>query len=83
VSSVAPSGSTVELDGEAVSGWQAVAVVDGVEYVHAHHAIEPGAHVLASDEPAALIVYGYDDYVSYAYAGGMAIKRISDVPPAP
>lgn len=80
---VAPSGSAVELDGEAVSGWQAVAVVDGVEYVHAHHAIEPGAHVLASDEPAALIVYGYDDYVSYAYAGGMAIKRISDVPPAP
>lgn len=80
---VVPEGSRVEIDGEALSGGTTVGVVDGMKYVHVHHEIEPGAHVLTSDEPAALIVYGYDDYVSYAYTGGTAIRRISDVPPAP
>jgi hypothetical protein len=83
VNIVVPSGSQVELDGEPVGPWTTLATVDGVQYVHARRAIEPGAHVLVADEPAALTVFGYDSYVSYAYAGGSAIRRISDVPPAP
>ncbi len=83
VSIVVPSGSQVELDGEPVEGWTRAAVLDGVEHVYAHRRIEPGAHVLSSDEPASLTVFGYDRYVSYAYAGGSAVRRVSNVPPAP
>jgi hypothetical protein len=83
VNVVVPSGSTVEIDGEEVGPWTTIAAVDGEEHVYARHAIDPGAHVLIADAPAALTVFGYDAYVSYAYAGGSAVRQVSDVPPAP
>lgn len=33
--------------------------------------IEAGVHQLRADEPFGLIVYAYDDYVSYAFPGGL------------
>jgi hypothetical protein len=33
----------------------------------------PGSHTLSTDQPAGLIVYGWDWYVSYAYPGGMKL----------
>ena len=34
-------------------------------------ALEPGVHQLESDRSFGLIVYAYDDYVSYAFPGGL------------
>lgn len=45
--------------------------------------VHPGAHVLIADQPAGIDVYGYDDFVSYAYAGGSAVEQISEAPPIP
>jgi len=35
-----------------------------------------GAHHLQADEPFGVVVYGFDSYVSYAYAGGTDLKEI-------
>ncbi|MBA2660859.1 MAG: IgGFc-binding protein [Bradymonadaceae bacterium] len=34
-------------------------------------ALEPGVHAMESSEPFGIIVYSYDDYVSYAFTGGL------------
>ncbi len=80
---VAEQGATVELDGQALDGWTPLPAVDGVTYAYARRTLEPGAHVLISDRPAGLTVFGYDEFVSYGYSGGSAIDRISTAPPAP
>ena len=36
-----------------------------------------GYHILESDMRAELVVYGFDKHVSYAYAGGMDVRRIN------
>ncbi|MBK8170067.1 MAG: IgGFc-binding protein [Sandaracinaceae bacterium] len=38
---------------------------------------QDGVHTLLSDQPIGVIVYGFDNYVSYAYAGGMNLQRIN------
>jgi hypothetical protein len=35
-----------------------------------------GAHHVQSDEPVGVVVYGFDSFVSYAYAGGTDLKEI-------
>ncbi len=83
VNVVAPQGAVVKIDGVEIESWTSMATIDGVEYVFGRAAIEPGAHAMTSDEPASLTVIGYDDYVSYAYTGGTAIRRVSNTPPVP
>ena len=48
---------TIELDGQA---WESFSV-----------ALEPGVHQLESEQAFGLLVYAYDDYVSYAFPGGL------------
>ena len=38
---------------------------------------EWGAHTITSSEPSGVIVYGYDQYVSYAYTGGLDLEEIN------
>jgi hypothetical protein len=35
-----------------------------------------GVHSLRSDEPAGLMVYGFDAFVSYGYPGGSNLEEI-------
>jgi len=35
-----------------------------------------GVHHVQADEPVGVVVYGFDSYVSYAYAGGTDLKEI-------
>jgi hypothetical protein len=83
VTVVAPSGANVAIDGQAISQWRQLADFQGSGWGFAHIDIEPGAHVLIADQPASIDVYGYDSYVSYAYAGGSAVEIISEAPPIP
>lgn len=41
---------------------------------HVHQA--DGVHSISSDEPVGLLVYGFDVFVSYAYAGGTDVRRL-------
>jgi hypothetical protein len=41
-------------------------------------------HVVTADKPVGVVVYGYSPYASYAYAGGLDLRRgalVSALPP--
>ena len=67
---------TVTIDGESIeeSAWQAIT---GTEFVGAQVQINLGSHTASSIEPFGLYVYGFEQYISYGYLGGMAFA--SDV----
>jgi hypothetical protein len=46
-------------------------------FVRAHIPLEPGPHTMSSDVPFGIVVYGYDDYVSYAYTGGLNLSKLN------
>ncbi|QDG52940.1 hypothetical protein FIV42_19990 [Persicimonas caeni] len=43
----------------------------------AHIPVEPGPHRIEAQVPFGIVVYGYDDYVSYAYTGGLNFKKLT------
>jgi hypothetical protein len=71
----------------AVTGWMALgssgtyqyARVDLVTDGAAVGSCNNGRHEIHSDAPFGLTVWGWDDYVSYAYPGGMSVLPINDV----
>jgi len=77
------AGTQVAVDGQDVEGWRELGNHDGDAWVFARVPLVPGAHVLIADDEAGIDVYGYDKNVSYAYAGGSAVDRISEAPPIP
>ena len=73
VNIVRPSGTTVTLDGQPVSGpW---VPVGGSGFEVARVLISDGAHRVVADRPVGVTVYGYDEYVSYGYPGGLDLKQ--------
>jgi hypothetical protein len=48
--------------------------------VRAHIPLEEGPHRLEAQVPFGIVVYGYDDYVSYAYTGGLNLTKLSELP---
>ena len=47
--------------------------------IRAHIPLDPGPHSIESVVPFGIVVYGYDDYVSYAYTGGLNLSKLSDL----
>lgn len=47
--------------------------------VRAHIPVEEGPQRISSLVPFGLVVYGYDDYVSYAYTGGLNLTKLSEL----
>jgi hypothetical protein len=43
----------------------------------AHIPVDPGPHTISAQQPFGIVVYGYDDYVSYAYTGGLNFKKLT------
>ena len=72
VTIVAPVGATVQLDGQALAAADFKAVA-GSNWLVARLAVLHGVHKLKADVPVGLSVYGYHEYVSYAYAGGVKL----------
>ncbi|MEC9441370.1 MAG: IgGFc-binding protein [Myxococcota bacterium] len=70
-----PVDATLVYRGEVVPTSQRLArariLVDDEEWESFSVALEPGVHQLESDRSFGLIVYAYDDYVSYAFPGGL------------
>ena len=52
-----------------VIGIPNIRVEDGVQ--------NDGVHTILANEPVGIIVYGFDTYVSYAYAGGLNLDIIN------
>lgn len=48
--------------------------------IRAHVLLEEGPQNMESQIPFGIIVYGYDDYVSYAYTGGLNLTKLSELP---
>lgn len=71
-------GMQITLDGELVD----LADADFLEntrrgVARAHIPLGPGPHKIQAPLPFGIVVYGYDDYVSYAYTGGLDFKKLT------
>ena len=69
VSVIAPASANVFFDDVPVDLWEPVG--ESIMWQVARFPIGDGVHLLVSDEPVGVIVYGYDSYVSYGYPGGL------------
>lgn len=69
--------STIFLDGTnlANSPWEPI---DGTNYMVLKYEFHPGSHSLTSEEETfGIIVYGYGQYTSYMFPGGLDLNEIS------
>jgi hypothetical protein len=73
-----PQGIQVALDDIQISKQDKlqsqIVEADGTTWVTYHVSINAGVHTLKASEPFGLVVYAYDDYVSYAFPGGLDLK---------
>jgi hypothetical protein len=73
VSVIAPAAAEVFFDQLPIPvAWEPVG--DGATWKAARFAIGDGVHFIESDLPVSVIVYGYDQYVSYGYPGGLNLE---------
>jgi hypothetical protein len=80
---IAPSGTTLTLDGAKVTAAPAAVGSSGFGVVRVKlGAGQNGAHVLEASSPVGLEVTGYGSYTSYTYPGGLDLKVIAPPPPA-
>jgi hypothetical protein len=76
VNITAPTGATVTLDGGAVAGFTAIGATG---YSVARVQLPNGAngnHTISSPSPFGITVYGYGQYTSYWYPGGLNLSDI-------
>ncbi len=79
VNITAPKGATVTLDGKVLGQGDFAPVQGTSEYVVHVTELSDGVHTVSSDSeqmPIAIIVYGYDDDVSYGYVGGLGLQTL-------
>jgi len=70
---IAPVGAEVFFDDRIVEDWEPVG--DGPWQV-SRFLIGDGVHLVLSDMPVGVNVYGYDSYVSYGYPGGLNLNVV-------
>ncbi|MBU1432188.1 IgGFc-binding protein, partial [Myxococcota bacterium] len=80
VNIIAPGGAAVFFDeGVLPVSWEPVG--DSGEWQVARFPIGDGVHFIQADQPIAVIVYGYDQYVSYGYPGGLNLDVVEEEAP--
>jgi hypothetical protein len=72
---IAPTGAVVSLDGVGLDG-SAFSPISGTDYYVARLPVSDGIHEIAASAPVSVVVYGYDDDVSYGYLGGLGLHDI-------
>ncbi len=70
------TGTVVSMNGSPISQSEFEAVGDG-EYSRAWVDLSVGVYHVDGDGPFGIMVYGYDQYVSYGYAGGLNLQPIN------
>jgi len=76
------TGAEVEVDGVMIDAADFTLIGAG-QYSVYRQRLEPGSHTIRSSELAGVIVYGWDQYVSYAYTGGLNLEAIRNENSAP
>lgn len=71
---IADSFAAITLDGVPVDLSNAVPVA-GSTYVYVHVPIADGPHRVDGDRPFGILVFAFDDYVSYAFTGGLNLNK--------
>ena len=75
MSIIGPTGADVSFDELPLPGaWEPVG--DDSAWQVARFPIGDGVHFITSDVPLGVIVYGYDQYVSYGYPAGLNLDCI-------
>jgi len=74
VTVIAPEGTDVTIDDDDLSGSDFEAI-PSTDWERARIRLDPGVHHLKSTRPVGVVVYGYDDDVSYAYPGGAQLEE--------
>ena len=76
VNIVAPMDAVITLDGAAVGGYKAIGATGyGVARIKIGNNVD-GNHDLLGDKPFGVAVYGYGQYTSYWYPGGLDLETI-------
>lgn len=76
VTVTAPITAEVRFDGRVIDEEEWINFGRG-DFRVARLVVEDGAHSITSDEPAGIMVHGYDSFVSYGFAGGLDLRDIS------
>ncbi len=72
-------GFNVTLDGQEIDlTLMDYEVVEEANIARAHIEVEPGPHLIEAQIPFGIVVYGYDDYVSYAFTGGLDLTKLNE-----
>lgn len=73
---IAPTGSVVMLDGAAIIGWATIGAT-GYDFARVQLSnAGDGNHNISSANPFGISVYGYGQYTSYWYPGGLDLNEI-------
>lgn len=76
---MAPVDATVDLDGARVGDGQFTTFGTG-EFKVARLLVDDGVHAVTASAPVAVIVYGFDSYVSYGYPAGLNLSELNEEP---
>lgn len=72
------TGYDLILDGERINPLDHPhEILEDENILMAHIEVDPGPHQISSNSPFGLVVYGYDNYVSYAYTGGLDLTKLN------
>jgi len=76
---IVPNGSSLTLDGRRlVFDDYEYDLIPSQNYLRVHIPLADGPHTIVGDSPFGLIVYAYDDFVSYAFTGGLNLAKLSE-----
>ncbi len=75
VNVVTEAGAEVLIDGVAIPSSE-LDRIGGTGFVVARHPIQGGAHSMTGDKSFGIVVYGYGEYTSYMYPGGLNLETI-------
>jgi hypothetical protein len=70
-----------QLDGETidVSTLDTYQTLPNANFSRVHIPVEPGPHEISANVDFGIVAYGYHDYVSYAYTGGLDLAKRNQI----
>jgi hypothetical protein len=81
VNVVADTGVAVEVDGTVLSGADFTPIGASGKAAARHKLSKTPYHRATSNQPFGVVVYGYGQYTSYMYPGGLDLRKIEDPVP--
>ncbi len=75
---VAEADTEITFDGGALNS-NSFTPIPGTTWYRHYLDTDDGAHTITASKPIGLYVYGFSQYVSYAYTGGLDLVTINEV----